>query len=422
MNPLTEYINNLYETLIGKVPSEDETLIKLHTRFLEDLGDLSFPVSLKNWYHLTRKPTNNDSDTIFGYRLAEEGDVDHALVHLVETLNSVNIKIQTYRIIKNSAHLYLEKTTLFTKGIHSALVEASNYGKIGLFDQQIRIMYDKEKLPDSYDDLDLTTLRLYTVKKTIENLLKFTCQSDSNHTFQVNISQNSQAASLSIQCGPVINEKGVKDNDHKASDFFKKRITDMQLMAQHRYRVNLNSGSKWNDLFEKLGKASVTIELLSNKPHKAVKVTLNDLSSANKGPSFIFYNCARLAILLKEFQSKVNKAVYPHLPELDTIDLSLLKQPEEWELLYAYVLQFPFVIKSCVRGVEKGLVNPQHLISFLSGLSSVFSVYYRRVRILTDPRDHMFSLIHSRIYLLQAIQVVFHNALKILNIEPIEEM
>lgn len=422
MNPLTECINHLYETLIGKVPSQDETLIKLHTRFLEDLGDLSFPISLKNWHHLTLKPSNNDSDSIFGYRLAEKGDVDCALLQLVETLNSVNIRIQTYKIIKNSAHLYLERTRLFTRGIHSALAEGLDYGKIKLFDQQIIIVYDKEKLPDSYDDLDLTTLRLYTVKKTIENLLKFTCQTDSECTLQVNISQNSQTALLSIQCGPVINEKGVKDNNHKASDLFKKRITDMHLMAQHRYRVNLNSGSKWNDLFARLGKNSVTIELLSNKPHKSVKVTLNDLSSANKGPSFIFYNCARLAILLKEFQSKVDNGVYPCLPKFDNIDLSLLKQSEEWELLYAYVLQFPFVIKSCVRGVEKGLVNPQHLISFLSGLSSVFSVYYRRVRILTDPRDHMFSLIHSRIYLLKAIQVVFLNALKILNIEPIEEM
>lgn len=41
------------------------------------------------------------------------------------------------------------------------------------------------------------------------------------------------------------------------------------------------------------------------------------------------------------------------------------------------------VVKSCIKDIEKGIFNPQYLISFLSNLSSIFSVYYRRVRILT---------------------------------------
>lgn len=196
----------------------------------------------------------------------------------------------------------------------------------------------------------------------------------------------------------------------------------MRMMAQHRYRINVTSISDWNKYFLTLGTASVTIELLANKPHKPVKISLNDLSGANKGPAFIFYNCARLSVLLKEFDKRVNNNIYPALPELNCINFTLLNQPEEWELLYVYILQFPLVIKNCIRSIEKGIFNPQHLITFLSNLSSVFSIYYRRIRILIEPRDHLFGTIHSRIYLLKALQHVFHNALRILNIEPIQEM
>lgn len=56
---------------------------------------------------------------------------------------------------------------------------------------------------------------------------------------------------------------------------------------------------------------------------------------------------------------------------------------EEWELFYVYILQFPSVIKGCVKDILKNLFNPQYLVTFLSNLSSLFSAYYRRVRILT---------------------------------------
>jgi len=118
----------------------------------------------------------------------------------------------------------------------------------------------------------------------------------------------------------------------------------------------------------------------------------------------------------------VDKNVYPPLPELDKINFTLLNQPEEWLLVYVYICQFPIVIRNCIKSFQDGIFNPQNLITFLSNLSSDFSVYYRRVRILTEPREHLLEKIYSRIYLLKALQYVFHNSLKILNIEPIQEM
>ncbi|XP_066143132.1 DALR anticodon-binding domain-containing protein 3 [Euwallacea fornicatus] len=421
MNPLTHYIETIYNILLGYTPNEEETLIKMHTRYLEELGDMSFPIPLKNWYHFTKKPQNSECETIFQYKL-KENDVDDALQQLVKHLNVVLLNVCCFKTIKNSAHLFLERPILFHEGIQKVLNSNSTYGQYHLFKRNIKlIIANSAYLSKNHNIMDLTTLRLLIIKETIERLLTLTTNCDSKDFIEVTISQNNNTKPT-IVCGPVLNELGIKDLEHKAIDFFNKRIVDMRLMAQHRYRVNMKSPCDWNELFSKLGIASVTIELLSNKPHKSAKVDLNDLSSANKGPSFIFYNCARLSILLKEFESKVDKGIYQELPKVHKIDFALLKQPEEWELLYVYILQFPHVIKSCIKGVEKGNVNPQHLITFLSSLSSVFSVYYRRVRILTEPRDHMFNLIHARIYLLRGVQVVFHNALKLLNINPVKEM
>lgn len=100
---------------------------------------------------------------------------------------------------------------------------------------------------------------------------------------------------------------------------------------------------------------------------------------------------------------RVSEGTYPQLVELHEIDFALLNQPvsiadcyfkkdgiteineifqEEWELLYVYIMQFPLLIRSCLRDVDKGIVNPHYLISFLSNMCAVFSGYYRRVRIL----------------------------------------
>ncbi|KAJ8971368.1 hypothetical protein NQ317_016563, partial [Molorchus minor] len=161
-----------------------------------------------------------------------------------------------------------------------------------------------------------------------------------------------------------------------------KRALDMRMMAQHKYGVQIQSNTSWKTYFEKLGRAAVVIEMLSNKPQKALKLSMNDLQTANKGKTTF----------------------------------------EEWELFYVYILQFPITIKSCIKDIEKGIINPQYLVSFLSSLCSIFSAYYRRVRILTDPREHLYAVLYARIYLLKALQCVFHNTLHILNIDPIKEM
>lgn len=301
------------------------------------------------------------------------------------------------------------------------MCEAKLYGKCCLFDNIVEIIKHIGDIKDG--NIDLTLLRLLIIENVANNLLKFTNPCQTGTKFSVYTSLDANHGNFpAILCGPVISENGVKDSHTSAANLFKKRAADMRMIAQHRYRVKVSSTTNWDEYFATLGTASVTLEMLSNKPHKQIKISLNDLSGTNKGPAFIFYNCARLSVLLAKFERKVNENIYPSLPPLDRLGFASLNQPEEWELLYVYILQFPMVIRNCVRSIEKGVLNPQHLITFLSNMSSVFSIYYRRVRILIEPRPHLFGIIHSRIYLLKALQHVFHNALAILNIEPINEM
>lgn len=58
----------------------------------------------------------------------------------------------------------------------------------------------------------------------------------------------------------------------------------MRLMAEHKYGVRVTSNVGWEGFFEKLGHAAVTFDLLQNKIHRSVTVTLNDTnSSSSKG-------------------------------------------------------------------------------------------------------------------------------------------
>lgn len=54
--------------------------------------------------------------------------------------------------------------------------------------------------------------------------------------------------------------------------FIRKRATEMQLMAQHKYGMRVNSESGWTEFFNQLGSAAVTIDLLHVKPSRPVVV------------------------------------------------------------------------------------------------------------------------------------------------------
>lgn len=65
---------------------------------------------------------------------------------------------------------------------------------------------------------------------------------------------------------------------------YRKRTTDMRLMAQHKYGLRITSEPGWSDFFSKLGEAAVTFELLQNNHRNSTTINLTDpASSSSKG-------------------------------------------------------------------------------------------------------------------------------------------
>lgn len=194
-------------------------------------------------------------------------------------------------------------------------------------------------------------------------------------------------------------------------------------MSQHKYGLRVNSEPGWNEFFQKLGDAAVKIDLLHVKVNRPVIIDENCTAGiSSKGAPFILYNCARLAEIFRKFDKRVQSGDIGPLPDLENIDFSNLIQPEEWELAFVYLLQYSRTIESCVSELCNGKLNVHNLLIFLDSLCTTFSGYYRRVRVLTENRPHLLATMYARIYLLKAIQQIFHNALALLDITPVKQM
>jgi arginyl-tRNA synthetase len=90
-----------------------------------------------------------------------------------------------------------------------------------------------------------------------------------------------------------------------------------------------------------------------------------------------------LETLFRTFEAKAATGYFPKLPDLVDTDLGLLTEEEEWELFFNHIVEFPNLIEKSIGDLENGRVSPHLICGFLSDLVATFSVYYRRVRILT---------------------------------------
>lgn len=109
--------------------------------------------------------------------------------------------------------------------------------------------------------------------------------------------------------------------------FFRKRCTDAQLMAQHKYGVRKNKEQEYifNEMIRKLGNASVTVDLLEVKYTSRVTLSLtNHAGGTSRGAAFIMYNSARIETLCDKFDGCVRQGYYPEMPDFENIDVTLL--------------------------------------------------------------------------------------------------
>ncbi|KAK6639567.1 hypothetical protein RUM43_007840 [Polyplax serrata] len=224
-------------------------------------------------------------------------------------------------------------------------------------------------------------------------------------------------------CGPILNaDTGRKETEMTANEYRRLRLHDLQIISADKNTENPDGSS-----LEILAEASVKLTLLQVKATQSILLNLTkDFSrnreTASKGATFILYNVSRLAVIRKKYFRGVANQVYPALPPVEDIDFSVLSDSEEWALLFNYLLEYPSLIKRCAEDIIIGRPAVHNICKFLLNFCSVFSVYYRRNRILLESKQHLLPIVQARLMLAMAIEQVLENGLTLLSIEKIEEM
>ncbi|KAF5280623.1 hypothetical protein FQA39_LY05271 [Lamprigera yunnana] len=355
-----QFLKELYKYLLN---TEDiyNNVIKKHVRKLEQFGELSFRPTIPQFRNFS---------------------LDNLKENITRESKNWKLSICNCALKDNSYHFYIERSCTFQLVIKEILAKGSKYGSQKLnLSKNIEIRTDCDKGPD----ITLTQLRIVLLKSAVERFLHFNeCNDDKSNTTTIYLEYNSNGNNdRKILCSPVLYLSDGKNVNISAEEFYKKRTVDMRLMAEHKYGLRITSNSGWQEIFKKLGEAAVTMELLQIKTNRSVLCKMNDLcSSCSKGASFILYNCARLSTLFREFHKRVDSKVYPPLPKFEDVNFTLLTEPEEWELLYVFMLQFPLLVQSCIKDIENNNIKIYNLCHTLASMSLTFSGYYQRVRIL----------------------------------------
>jgi arginyl-tRNA synthetase len=122
---------------------------------------------------------------------------------------------------------------------------------------------------------------------------------------------------------------------------------------------------------------------------------------------YVQYGHARICSILRQAEEKGVQ----RLPIKD-VDISLLIEPEELQLLKS-MAAFPAMIEDAALSLA-----PHRVIFFLMNLAGQFHSYYNKHKVITDN----IALSQSRLCLMEALQIVLRNGLRIVGLSAPEEM
>ncbi|KFB41865.1 AGAP003132-PA-like protein [Anopheles sinensis] len=212
-----------------------------------------------------------------------------------------------------------------------------------------------------------------------------------------------------------------------ADDYIRRRSNAIQPIAQQRYGVRIHDANELERMVASLGRSAAIVDVLQQKHSSTIDLRepghgSTHMSNACKRATFILYNFARLMSIFKKYQLLMEQEGYPRIPPVDEVDFSLLTGREEWNLLYVYVIGFPYALRRTLGDGELARIDPHYLLQFTFGLASCLSKYYRSTRILTDNRPNLLPVMIARLHLLEAVYNILQTLLHLLDLEPIEQM
>ncbi|XP_055636144.1 DALR anticodon-binding domain-containing protein 3 [Toxorhynchites rutilus septentrionalis] len=325
------------------------------------------------------------------------------------------VPVQSMKLTSISVTFFINREKAYQQFIMGVILKG--FPLAGANGKQICLKCDTEEL--NLERHTLSDFRILSIHKVIRNILMIDGYNVSDAATQtVRIGRNpfkKSDNSIDILCGPVLT------NGLTAAEYISKRSNDMQLIAQHKYGIRVKDSQKLKSLVASLGRSAAIVDMLESKASSPIDLR-KDKNASSKGASFILYNYARLAILFRTFEEKTRSGYYPDSPDLSQVDFSLLSEEDEWQLFWVYVVGFPNMLKQALGGEQLAHLSPHLVLNFTSGLVICLSRYYRRVRILTENRDHLLPTLFARIGLLKSVFQVLSKLLHLLDLEAIEQM
>lgn len=214
---LNQLIEEVTAALTGS-RNADHNIVRVHTRKLQEFGDLSFPLDTKSWFKFLDKTHVENRRSIFECLLSKDEFQERSKEWV---LSVENILVNAENVV-----VRLDRQKTFTVVINAVLKDTVRYGaeNVGLNKK----VYIPENKVD-FTKINLTDLKVYILQKIVINILQFAnyniiknCENNEN-VFTIKFSPNVavQKNTCVITCGPILNEHGTKDVTTTAEQLYK---------------------------------------------------------------------------------------------------------------------------------------------------------------------------------------------------------
>ncbi|KAJ8971367.1 hypothetical protein NQ317_016562 [Molorchus minor] len=152
---LEEFIVNLQELLTG-TKSYDNNIIRKHTRKLEQLGDISFPLNIKNWHNLVDNIRLQDRSVNSIFDCLSHTDLNMQIEELIEKSRTSHISIVRLSIKDDNVHLFLSRAIMLLRTIITeVLFNCEVYGSNEVIGKQINIEWNADVKSLELSEMDL---------------------------------------------------------------------------------------------------------------------------------------------------------------------------------------------------------------------------------------------------------------------------
>lgn len=167
-----------------------------------------------------------------------------------------------------------------------------------------------------------------------------------------------------------------------------------------------------DELLALVGSDVLRFYFMMRKPDSQLEFDLDLATSQEKDNPvyYVQYGHARICSILRRAEESGLKKI-----NVSTVDLSLLKEPEELQLLKR-IASFPAEVEDAALALA-----PHRAIFFLMELAGDWHSYYNKHKVI-DPENVDIAVTNARLCLITALQQVFKNGLEMLGLTAPERM